>query len=775
MQEVGQCRSELRGLSMDNTSHGSPDAEQTNSGMRAAESHLEQRSRATQRAVAVPSHLETLRFKVISQIAEILENQSRTQRYAMSLSELNHNVHQEIISKSLAAMATLANDDSAAMIALIPTITHIIETCTRLDRSLNLLFQQRSEQWASSDQHIQNLLIEFNQTLLELSSVLIEKDLLERQSQVLERIILSHEHISQWKEFVQEILADFYAIFPFNFFYIAFAEENGLSLYLYYLGQCSDEIRAQARGLLSQQMLQSIGLPSDAALDIEEFDIHCGAEIQTGCNIRMISVPVPDHSPNLAGLLGVAYAAENNLSAQEASVIRAILAVMVMVVGSSKVLSRTLLELEYYSVHDPLTGLHNRRQFNDILRYEIGRSERHKHEFSVLMLDLDDFKDINDSYGHPTGDAALCAISNVLLEHTRNGDLCARVGGDEFAIILTETGPKGARVVADNVSRALREMAITSVQGNRFHLTVSIGVSSYPVDGQTIDNLLEGVDVAMYKAKDMGKDSVCTFDAKEARVSIRETRDNAENLREALKEGRIIPYYQSIVDCKTGELYAFETLARLKSPSGETTSAAMFIETIDKYGLARELDIAMINNAFAAKRACMDANRPEANAKIFINLSVQEIQGRGILGYAEELCQKLELPPESIVFELLEREAIGDMTNMRRFLTNLRRKGFAFALDDFGTGYNSFHYLRELRFEYVKIDGAFVRNIMTSKVDYALVHNLSRLCQDIDILTVAEFVENQEIWEALKDMGINYAQGYHISMPLPEMKQTAKL
>ena len=721
-----------------------------------------------------PSHLETLRFKVISQIAEILENQSRTQRYATGLSDLNHNVHQEIVSKLLAAMATMAADDSAAMIAMIPTISQVIDTCSRLDQSLDLLFQQRSEQWASSDQHIQNLTIEFNQTLLELSSVLIEKDLLERQSQVLQRIILSHEHISQWKEFVQEILVDFYAIFPFNFFYIAFAEEHGLSLYLYYLGQYSDEVRAQARGLLSQQMLQSIGLPPNAALDIEEFNIHCGAGIKTDSDIRMISVPVPDHAPNLAGLLGVAYAAENKLSPQEESVIRAILAVMVMVVGSSKVLSRTLLELEYYAVHDPLTGLHNRRQFNEMLNYEISRSERHQHEFSVLMLDLDDFKDINDSYGHPTGDTTLCAIATVLLEHTRNGDLCARIGGDEFAIILTETGRRGALVVAENISRSLRELALTSAQGNRFHLTVSIGVSSYPTDCLTIDNLLEGVDAAMYKAKDMGKDSVCAFDATEVRVSVRETRDNAENLREALKEGRIIPYYQSIVNCQSGELYAFETLARLKSPTGETTSAAMFIETIDKYGLARELDLAMINNSFAAKRTCMNANSPEANAKIFINLSVQEIQGRGILGYAEELCQQLQLPPESIVFELLERDAIGDMTNMRRFLTNLRRKGFAFALDDFGTGYNSFHYLRELRFDYVKIDGAFVRNILTSKVDYALVHNLSKLCQDIDILTVAEFVENQEIWEALKDMGINYAQGYHIGMPSPEMRRTLK-
>ncbi|TRW90682.1 putative bifunctional diguanylate cyclase/phosphodiesterase [Candidatus Methylobacter oryzae] len=711
-----------------------------------------------------PDHLEALRYSVISQIAEILENQTRTKRYAMSISWLNRKVHQEIISMLQGVVAT------GDLAALSQIILQVIETTDKLDRSLDLLFRQRSNQWETNDQHIQSLMVEFNQTLYELSSVLIEKDLLERQSRVLERIILSHEHVSHWKEFVQEILADFYAIFPFDLFYIAFAEENGLVLYLYYMGQCSDEIRDQARGLLSQQMLQSIGLPPDAVLHIEEFVISGGAQIKTHLDIRMISVPVPNQSINLAGLLGVAYAAKNNLSPQEESIIRAILAVMVMVVGSSKVLSRSLAELEYYAIHDPLTGLHNRRHFNEILQYEIGRSGRHKHQFSLLMLDLDDFKDINDSYGHLTGDSALCAIANVLNGHTRNGDLCARIGGDEFAIILSETGPEGGKKVAENVGRALREMTITSASDNRFRLTVSIGLSSYPINGLTADELLENADAAMYTVKNMGKDSVYAFDATDARVSAREVRDIAENLREALKEDRIIPYYQPIVNCQTGELYAFEALARLKSPTGEITSAAAFIETIDKYGLARDLDIAMINNAFSAKRNCMEANRPEANAKIFINLSVQEIQGRGILGYAEELCQKLQIPPEKIVFELLERDAIGDMTNMRRFLTNLRRKGFAFALDDFGTGYNSFHYLRELRFEYVKIDGEFVRNILNSKIDYALVHNLSKLCQDIDILTVAEFVENQEVWEALKDMGINYAQGYHISRPKPDMQ-----
>jgi EAL domain-containing protein (putative c-di-GMP-specific phosphodiesterase class I) len=159
----------------------------------------------------------------------------------------------------------------------------------------------------------------------------------------------------------------------------------------------------------------------------------------------------------------------------------------------------------------------------------------------------------------------------------------------------------------------------------------------------------------------------------------------------------------------------------------------------------------------------------EKPTRLFVNLSAPEIQGRNILGYAEELCEELTIPPHLIVFEILERDAISDMTNMRKFLTKLREKGFSFALDDFGSGYNSFHYLRELHFDFVKIDGAFVRNILNSKVDYALVRNLSRLCQDIGIKTVAEFVENAEVLKALQHMGIDYVQGFHFGLPMPQL------
>ncbi|KAF0843231.1 diguanylate cyclase/phosphodiesterase [Methylovorus glucosotrophus] len=706
--------------------------------------------------------LETVRQRVIDRLAALMESQTRTKAFGGEVVQLIRSVHQDTVSALKAIAEHAKNQDTLS------SVEGIIQTFSRLDSTLNILFQERNRQWYRNGDYVQALMGEFHTTLSDLSDTLIEKDLLERQSAVLERIILSHEHVSHWQEFVQEILADFHSIFPFNFFYIAFSEESGLSLFLYFIGNHSENSKKIARELCTTQVLNSMNITSSVALDIEEFYIKATGDNDSSDDLRMITVTVPQHTPKLAGLLGVAYVSTANLTPQEDSVLRSILSVMVMVVGSSKVLSRSLAELEYYSMHDPLTGLYNRRQFNHMLEYEIGRSARHQHEFSLLLLDLDDFKDINDTYGHLTGDEVLRGVAEILQSNIRMGDLAARIGGDEFVVILTETNREGARVVAEALGKCLRDKSFFSSDNREFHQTVSIGIANYPNDTNNLTDLLAGMDVAMYRAKEMGKNGSCTLDALKDRVETsRLTRDYAEKLRKALQEKRFIPYYQPIVNCRTQEVFAYETLARLVEPTGETISAGIFIEAIEKYGLARELDRAIIEHAFNDKYQLHNTAHPEA--KLFLNLSAQEIQGRGILGYAEELCHQLKIPPSHVVFEILERDAISDMTNMRKFLAKLRDKGFAFALDDFGSGYNSFHYLRELRFEYVKIDGAFVRNILNSKVDYALVSNLSRLCHDLGIQTIAEFVENQEILEALQHMKIDYVQGFHISLPKREM------
>ena len=714
---------------------------------------------------------------VVERIASLLESQVRSQLFTENIGELVKSVHQELSEHldhvlSLVGEFDLKEEDRSC---LSERLLSDRSRYDRLERALEILFRERQRQWSQNIALLQQIALEFNHTIEGFKNSLVEKDLLERQSKILETIVLSHEKVTQWKAFVQEILSGFHTIFPFNFFFIAFVEENGLSLFLYYLGDYSAEIMAMAKTKLVGEVLEQLKLPKDAPLDIEEFHIPTSESIHLHLDhkVEMITVPVPDlEMPNLGGVLGLAFGSSKKLSVQEASIIRSTLAVMVMVVGSSKTLSRTLSELEYYSTHDPLTGLHNRRYFQELLSYEEGRSERHRHNFCVLMLDLDDFKDVNDTYGHPCGDSVLKQVAEIIVHSMRKGDIATRIGGDEFAVILTETDKEGGIAVAEKLRLGLRELCFLSPDGKEFHITTSIGIVTFPEDGDKVADLMTGVDVGLYRAKKMGKDGVGTIRSSGELQAGRTIRDNAEKLRQALKSHRIIPYYQSMFDLKTGEVVAFETLARMKELNEDTTSAGMFIETIEKYGMGRELDRVILENAFAALHALKEKGLPLP--RLFLNLSAQEIQGRGILGFAEQLCRQLSLSPNLIVFEILERDAIGDMTNMRKFLTNLRDKGFSFALDDFGSGYNSFHYLRELRFDFVKLDGAFVRNILNSKIDYILIKNLNQLCQELGILTVAEFVESREVLMALVDMGINYAQGFYLGLPTSNMTSSTK-
>ena len=645
--------------------------------------------------------------------------------------------------------------------------------CLEVRKGVTHLIREKNIRWQHNRQSLKELILEINNLLDNLEKTLIDKDLLERQSRVLRNIILSHERISQWKEFVQEILTDFYHFFPFDMFFIAFAEEHGLSLNIYHMGKCNQGDRKELKKKLSSRMLEELNLPVDSLLETEEFEVLVDCRENLPENIELLSVPVPESLPGLEGVLGVGYAVHQTLTTREKEIIRSILSVMVMVVGSSKALTKTIGELEYYSVHDPLTGLHNRRYFNEMLSYEIGRSERHSHNFSIIMIDLDNFKDINDSYGHPCGDVALTELSALLLKATRKGDVVTRLGGDEFAIILTETSRSGALVVAESVRKMIRQHSfINSASGEEYHLTISSGVISYPEDAKTIDELMSGVDIALYRSKQMGKDTVCIIDSAASDIRInRQVRQNVENLRVAVNQGKVKPYFHEIVRLSDGKIHAYEALARIEDEDGRVISASSFIETAEKYGLSWDLDREIIQKAVLAKKEANRKNPENRKVKLFINLSPQVIQGRGILNFAEKVCQKNRLSPDQIVFEILERDAIGDLSNMRKFLSGLREKGFAFALDDFGSGYNSFHYLRELRFEYVKIDGAFIQNMHKSRIDKILVKNLANLCQDLGIHAIAEFVESEAVLNEIRAMGIEFAQGFHLGVPRVTMSK----
>ncbi|HET8710400.1 MAG TPA: bifunctional diguanylate cyclase/phosphodiesterase, partial [Spongiibacteraceae bacterium] len=645
----------------------------------------------------------------------------------------------------------------------------------RLDAALSLLLRHQIKLYKSDDADLKRVMIETNRTTRELQSARNEKELFEHHSKLLEKVVLSHEKILHWKPHAREILNEFGKILAFDYLFIAFIEGDELSLTLFSLRPCLVNTESNAAKNLCRRLVEEIGLPESTPVVIEQYIADPGnmsAIEECPENVQIVTTAIPNlDDSNSRGILGVGFSNEDRANDQHLTLLRSMMSVMVMVVGSSKALSHTFAELEYHSSHDALTGLYNRRAFTEILNDEIARSERHSHSLSLLMIDLDDFKDINDTFGHLCGDLVLKTVAEILRSTIRQGDFATRIGGDEFTILLTETHTEGAHRVAEKLRNKIRSHVFESSDGKKFQITTSIGIVTYPDNALTAIDLMAGVDIGLYQAKAEGKDGVAYSDSMSELLHInRNARAFVEQVRESLNEGRIIAHYQPIFDCRSGRLYAHETLARMIDTSGKILTAGAFIETIEKYGLARELDHTIIKQSITelAKRDNMQSKLH----RLFINLSAQEIQNRDVLSYAEKLCKQLHVSPDAIVFEILERDAIGDIMRMRKFLDKLRQKGFLFALDDFGSGYNSFHYLRELKFDYVKIDGTFVKNIQHSNIDLALVRNLTRLCQDIGIKTVAEFVESAEVLISLQQIGVDYVQGYYLGEPAAEMQSS---
>jgi len=605
-----------------------------------------------------PSQLKSFYTHSIDTLTRLLESLVRMQQFDRGVTQLAMNEVEQLATQ----LRDFSGDNTNAF----------ADRCDIVNANLTLLNTLKNKEAEENFKRVEALLIDTHELIERLAVTLIDKRLFERQSGVLENIILSHENVAQWKEFVQDILREFHGFFPFNFFTIAFADDNGISVYIYYLGQYTDETKSFARKKLTTDLIKQLKVSSDCLIDLEEFTVSGVTQQRDFDSLEILTVGVPGDKIGVGGILGVGYASGYPLSIQEQSIIRSLLSVMVMVVGSSKSLNKSLLELEYYAEHDPLTGLHNRRYFNDILQYEIDRASRHNHQFSILSIDLDDFKKVNDGYGHLCGDQALVHSAQILRKHLRKGDILARVGGDEFSIILPETDSAYAGIVANSLRQAVQEYEFVFEQKQEsVHISISIGFAAYPRDAQTLTALLNNADIALYHAKDSGKNFTCSAcDLGHNIANNKKMIGLSEVLRKALKEQRIIPYFQPIMDCKNGEVFAYEALARLQTEDGDIISAGLFIDAADKYNISLNLDHVMLKKVteFMAEHKLSNGSMP----RVFINLTPQEIQRRDILQYAENLCREYNIPADRLVFEVTEREAISDLSSMRKFLTNLR-------------------------------------------------------------------------------------------------------
>jgi diguanylate cyclase (GGDEF)-like protein len=427
--------------------------------------------------------------------------------------------------------------------------------------------------------------------------------------------------------------------------------------------------------------------------------------------------------------------------------------------GLLKTVHEYNVKLEELSTHDPLTDLYNRRKFEDFLHYEIIRSARHQRSFSLIMVDLDNFKYINDTFGHPVGDLVLKELSLLLGASLRKGDVLARLGGDEFAVLLPETELEKGLQVANKLLQSLQDKEFELPVG-KVRCTASFSLVSYPEDGLTEGEIYSAMDVVLYKAKSRGKNQVMTAESEEDRSMMNVFRQG-EFLRAALREDRVEAHLQPIINLKDRTVKAYEVLARIRDgdvivPAGE------FVDVAEKLGMAQEMDSMVFRKGLAHYAAI---SRREPQAKMFFNLFPRSFNDIEWVRAMPAIIREAGVPCELIVLELTEREALPNLTQVRAVIEELKGTGIKIALDDFGSGFSSFMYLKYLPVDYVKIEGSFVQQIVNDPRDRIMVEHINSMAHEFGLKTIAEFVEDEETANMLAEIGVDSAQGYHFGRP----------
>lgn len=420
--------------------------------------------------------------------------------------------------------------------------------------------------------------------------------------------------------------------------------------------------------------------------------------------------------------------------------------------------------------HDFLTGLPNRTLLHDRVNQSVALSSRHATRGAVLFLDLDGFKHINDSLGHPVGDKVLQSIAKRLVGCLRGSDTVSRQGGDEFVVLLSELEhAEDAAATARRMLQAVSEAHL--IDSHDLHITTSIGVSIFPDDGLDADTLIKNADTAMYQAKENGRHSYQFFKpAMNARAVERQSLE--EGLRRALERNEFALYYQPKINLTTGEITGAEALVRWTHPVRGPVSPAQFIPVAEDCGLIVPIGNWVLREACRQTRAWQDAGLRLAT--IAVNISAIELRNESFLGGVFEILANTGLPPAALELELTESVLMKHIESTETILQALRAKGVRLAVDDFGTGYSSLSYLRKLSVDTLKIDQSFVHQITALPEETTIVAAVIGMGRNLKLRVVAEGVETVEELAFLQAQGCDEAQGYYFSRPVvPD--QLAKL
>ncbi len=586
------------------------------------------------------------------------------------------------------------------------------------------------------------------------------------QTRLLKELAVSSSTPKKWRDQVKSILSEAATVIDIRYLYaFLLGEDDKREFELFWLNDPSPETRSSTEALLTRKLAENGAYQNIRQFKFIHTVVNAGAP-ETGVTAQDVDLhdrTFQIEAPRESGIVGMGLSRRGRPHPLEHVAIDGTLTSFVNIISALKALSAYTLEVERFATRDPLTNLYNQTSFWDLLEYETSRSKRQKYTFSLLVIDLDNFKAINDSFGHEVGDAFIKAVSVILKNAVRSGDIAARYAGDQFTAILPVCDEGQARAVAQRVIENVQNYACPTPGGATVKGTVSIGVAVYPDHAGTPKDLFLLADNMVIQAKTFGKDRLSMPSEHDDVEVLKSMGEQSIMILEALANKRIVPYFQPIMDVKTRKIEAFEVLTRIVMPDRVIT-AAEFIEKAEGMGAIGRLDYQLFEHTLAKVRETKYAG------SLFINLSPKALVLSEFMPTIRRMMRDYGLDPTKLIFEITERDTVKNIRLFDKLIHELKQDGFRFAIDDFGSGYSSFEYIKTFSIDFLKVDGSFIRALVgNSTMEKHIVSSIAALAGKLRIKTIAEFVESGEILGEVEAAGIDYAQGYFIQKPSPDL------